>query len=34
VVEQGSHAQLLQQNGEYAKLHAFQNGDAKQVEAQ
>ncbi|MEJ2693412.1 MAG: type I secretion system permease/ATPase [Candidatus Thiodiazotropha sp.] len=34
IVEQGSHEQLLQQNGEYAKLHAFQNGEPKQAEAQ
>jgi subfamily B ATP-binding cassette protein HlyB/CyaB len=31
IVEQGSHKQLLQLGGEYAKLHTYQNGEPKQV---
>jgi subfamily B ATP-binding cassette protein HlyB/CyaB len=31
IVEQGSHEQLLQLGGEYAKLHTYQNGEPKQV---
>jgi ATP-binding cassette, subfamily B, bacterial HlyB/CyaB len=30
IVEQGSHKQLLKQEGQYARLHAFQSGDQQQ----
>jgi ATP-binding cassette, subfamily B, bacterial HlyB/CyaB len=31
MVEQGSHAQLIDLGGHYARLHAFQNGDQHQA---
>lgn len=34
LVEQGSHQELLQQGGQYARLHAFQNGKQPQEGAQ